>query len=83
MLGENGFELVDCSFNDMEYTNTYLVCVGVARELVPEYKALDNRPFSTHAGAWIQKYGSEWGKGARRRKIVKSSILQLLGIRSK
>lgn len=75
MYEENGFEMIYLSHNNMDYTNSYIICVGVRKELVEKYGYLDNRPHDNHVGAWIQKYGSEWSEGERRRKIIKDRLL--------
>lgn len=74
MFEENGFEMLYYTCNDMEYTNTYLLCVGVREEYAEEYRMLDNRPHNYHAGKWVQKYGSEWPSDARIKQKIKQFI---------
>ena len=71
MFEENGFEMLYYASNNMEFTNTYLLCVGVRKEYTDEYKMLDNRPHNYYAGSWVQKYGSEWKENERVKKKVK------------
>lgn len=71
MFEENGFEMLYYASNNMEFTNTYLFCVGVQKEFVDEYAELDNRPHDYHAGKWVQKYGSEWREYGRIKQKVK------------
>lgn len=71
MFEENSFTMLYYSCNNMDYTNTYLFCVGIADEFVNKYSILDNRPHDYHAGKWVQKYGSEWKKNERIKNKIK------------
>lgn len=74
MFEENDFVMLYMSHNNMEFTNSYIVCVGVKKNCVEKYKWLDNRPHNNHVGSWIQKYGAEWNRHDRNKKKIKSLV---------
>lgn len=71
MFEENDFTMLYYSHNNMDYTNTYLFCVGVFNEFINKYSMIDNRPHDYHAGKWVQRYGSEWQKNDRIKRKIK------------
>lgn len=77
MFEENGFTMLYYSCNNMDYTNTYLFCVGIADEFVNKYHMIDNRPHDYYAGKWVQKYGSEWKKNERFKRKVRFFLKSL------
>lgn len=74
MFEENGFTLLYYSSNNMEFTNTYLFCIGVKNEMISEYALLDNRPHDYHSGGWVGKYGAEWTKNARLKQKIRGFL---------
>ena len=71
MYEENGFEMTYLTHNNMEFTNSYIVSVGVKKQLIEKYRYLDNRPHDCHVGSWVGKYGSEWIRHGRIKQIIK------------
>lgn len=79
MFKENEFEMIFCKYNNMVDTNTYLVCVGVRSNLTKEYENIIKKLENNYdAGNWVNRYGNEWVRGQRNKKIVKYIIGNIL-----